>query len=94
MIKHVNITIHGKVQKVGFRFAAIEKALELGLTGLVKNYEDNKVIIEVEGEIDLLKQFLRWCHIGPKGAIIDKVDYESLEELQNYETFTAELSPL
>ncbi len=90
MKKHVTITIHGKVQKVGFRFAAIEQALELGLTGIVKNYEDNKVIIEVEGEVDPLKHFLRWCHIGPKGAQIDKVDYESIEELQNYETFSAE----
>ncbi len=90
MKKHVTIAIHGKVQKVGFRFAAIEQALELELTGIVKNYEDNKVIIEVEGEIDPLKHFLRWCHIGPKGAQIDKVDYESIEELQNYETFSAE----
>ena len=90
MQKHVNITIHGNVQRVGFRFAAIEQALELGLTGIVKNYEDNKVIIEVEGEIDPLKHFLRWCHIGPKGAKVDKVDYESSEELQKYETFSAE----
>jgi acylphosphatase len=90
MQKHVNITITGNVQKVGFRFAAIEQALELGLTGIVKNYKDNQVQIEVEGEIDLLKQFLRWCHIGPKGSRVDKVDYESLEELQKYETFSAE----
>ncbi len=90
MHKHVNITVHGKVQKVGFRFAAIEQALELGLTGIVKNYEQDKVLIEVEGDIDQLKLFLRWCHIGPKGAKIDKVDYESLEELQKFETFSAE----
>ena len=72
MKKHVNITITGNVQKVGFRFAAIDKA------------------IEVEGEVDQLKLFLRWCHIGPKGALVEKVDYESLEELQNYESFSAE----
>ncbi len=90
MNKHVNITIHGKVQKVGFRFAAIEQAIDLELTGLVKNYEDNKVVIEVEGEVDQLKRFLQWCHVGPKGAKVDKVDYESTENLQNYEKFTAE----
>lgn len=90
MKKHVNITITGNVQKVGFRFAAIDKAIELELVGLVKNYEDDKVQIEVEGEVDQLKLFLRWCHIGPKGALVEKVDYESLEELQNYESFSAE----
>ena len=90
MKKHVNITVRGKVQKVGFRFAAIEQALELGLTGLVKNYEQDQVQIEAEGEIERLKMFLRWCHIGPKGAKVEKVDYQSSEELQNYETFSAE----
>ena len=90
MTKHVNITVTGNVQKVGFRFAAIAEALELGLVGIIKNYEGNKVKIEVEGEIDQLKMFLRWCHIGPKDAVVEKVDYESLEELQNYETFSAE----
>ncbi len=90
MQKHVNITVIGNVQKVGFRFAAIEQALELGLVGIVKNYENDQVKIEVEGEIDQLKLFLRWCHIGPKGARVDKVDYESLEELQKFESFSAE----
>ena len=90
MKKHVNITVTGNVQKVGFRFAAIAEALELGLVGHVQNYEDNQVKIEAEGEIDQLKLFLRWCHIGPKDAKVEKVDYESLEELQNYETFSAE----
>ena len=90
MKKHVNITVIGNVQKVGFRFAAIEQALELELVGIVKNYEDNQVKIEVEGELDPLKRFLRWCHIGPKDAVVDKVEYESLEELQNYENFSAE----
>ena len=90
MKKHVNITVTGNVQKVGFRFAAIDEALELGLVGIIKNYEDNQVKIEVEGEVDQLKMFLRWCHIGPKDAKVEKVDYESLEELQNYENFNAE----
>ncbi len=90
MKKHVNITVTGNVQKVGFRFAAIDQALELGLVGIIKNYENDQVKIEVEGEVDPLKMFLRWCHIGPKDAKVEKVDYESLEELQNYENFSAE----
>ncbi len=90
MKKHVSIQIHGRVQKVGFRFAAIDKALELGLTGIVKNYENGQVHIEVEGEIEQLQSFLKWCHRGPENAHIDKVDYESTENLENYETFTAE----
>jgi len=90
MKKHVNITVTGNVQKVGFRFAAIEQALELELVGIIKNYENDQVKIEVEGEVEKLKMFLRWCHIGPKDAKVEKVDYESLEELQGYENFSAE----
>lgn len=90
MKKHVSITVHGKVQNVGFRFSAIEKALEWNLTGVVKNYENNKVQIEIEGELEDLQKFLKWCHVGPEGAKIEKVDYTSTEQLENYETFQAE----
>ena len=90
MKKHVSITVHGKVQKVGFRFSAIDKAIEWELVGEVKNYEADKVQIEVEGEEENLQKFLKWCHVGPQGAVIEKVDYTSTEELQNYETFKGE----
>lgn len=90
MIKHLTITITGKVQDVGFRFAALDEALELGLTGFVKNQGTNQVYIEAEGEVDNLKAFLKWCHMGPKGAKIDKVDYQSTETLQNFEGFQFE----
>ncbi len=92
MKKHVSITVHGQVQGVGFRFAAIEKALENELTGEIKNYEQDKVQIEVEGEVDNIQPFLKWCHVGPKGAVVEKVDFVSTEELQKYETFTAEVT--
>lgn len=90
MEKHVSIIIKGKVQKVGFRFATIEQALELDIKGLVKNYQNNEVHIEAEGEVDNLKRFLRWCHIGPNGAKVEQVEYQSSEQLQNYEQFSAE----
>jgi acylphosphatase len=90
MKKHVTITVNGKVQGVGFRYSAIEQAVDLELKGIIKNYESNKVVIEVEGETDNLKHFLKWCHIGPSGAKIEKVDYQSSDELQNYENFAAE----
>lgn len=90
MRKHVSITVHGKVQKVGFRFSAVDKALEYELVGIVKNYEDDKLQIEVEGELENLQKFLKWCHVGPEGAKIEKVDFTSTEELQNYEDFQAE----
>jgi acylphosphatase len=89
MVKHLDITITGKVQGVGFRYAALDEALELKLTGFVKNIGKNQIQIEAEGEVDNLKLFLRFCHEGPKGCKIDKVDYASTEELKNFEAFNA-----
>lgn len=90
MEKRVTITVHGKVQGVGFRYSAIEQALELGLKGIIKNYSNDQVEIEVQGEIEQLKKFLRWCHQGPQGAKVNKVDYESSEELKDFTDFQAE----
>ncbi len=88
MIKHVTITITGKVQGVGFRYSALDEALELGLQGFAKNQDKNQIYIEVQGEVEKLKQFLRFCHTGPQGCKIDKVDYASSEELKEFEGFT------
>jgi acylphosphatase len=91
MRKHLTITIYGKVQGVGFRWSAIEQALELDLTGFVRNQDRDQVYIEAEGEVDRLKQFLAWCHRGPQGANVEKVDYQSSEELKEFTEFKAEL---
>ena len=91
MQKHVSITISGKVQGVGFRYCTIDKALELGIKGIVKNYEQNKVMIEAEGDVDALQSFMKWCRQGPQGAQVDNFDYQSTDDLQKYEDFTAEL---
>lgn len=90
MKKHLTINIFGKLKNSGFRFSAVDKALELDLKGLVKNYQDTGLEIEVEGEVENLQKFLKWCHVGPKDVKIDKVEFKSSEELQNFEDMTAE----
>lgn len=90
MIKHVDITITGKVQKVGFRYCALEQAMDMGIFGIVRNEGKDSVYIEAEGEVERLKDFLRWCHKGPEGARVQKVDYNSTEELKGYTEFNAE----
>ena len=50
MTKRVEIRITGKVQAVGFRFAAQREALNLGLVGFVRNEPDGSVVIIAEGE--------------------------------------------
>jgi acylphosphatase len=73
-IKHTRIEVFGRVQGVGFRYSAQNKALQLGITGYVKNQSDGSVYLEVEGPEAMLSEFIQWCQTGPPRAIVRKVD--------------------
>jgi len=86
MIKHLDITIKGNVQGVGFRYATKATADQLGVRGTVKNQRDGSVAIEAEADDTLLELFLDFCHEGPEGAEV--ISLESHEgELKNYRNF-------
>ena len=48
--KRVRLLIHGRVQGVFFRASAQQKAVELELSGWVRNNSDGSVEILAEGE--------------------------------------------
>lgn len=53
-----HIFFYGRVQGVGFRYYAVQKANQLGLTGWVKNLYDGSVEMEVEGQEELTDQLI------------------------------------
>lgn len=87
MTKRVIITIYGVVQGVFFRESTKNKARELGLAGKVQNQADGSVYVDAEGEEEKLKELIDWCHQGPSGARVDKVDHEFVPDLKGYENF-------
>ncbi|WP_128543812.1 acylphosphatase [Larkinella soli] len=89
MKKHLTIRVFGKVQGVFFRQSTRQTALELGLTGRVRNELDGTVLIEVEGESDQLETFLDWCRIGPPRAQVSGLEVAQAP-LQAYESFEVE----
>ena len=68
--------IHGRVQGVGFRFFAQLRASELGLTGYVRNRWDGAVEVVAEGEEDAVRRLLGELRVGPRSAIVDRVDVQ------------------
>ncbi len=58
------------MQGVGFRFFAREAAVREGLRGFVRNLEDGRVEVQVEGDQAALERFERALHQGPPGAEI------------------------
>ena len=71
--------VHGSVQGVGFRWAAIAEAERLGVAGSVRNRFDGTVEAEVEGEPDAVAAMAEWLSHGPSSARVDRVDVDELE---------------
>jgi len=86
MIKHLDITVKGKVQGVFYRKATKAVADQLGVRGMVLNEPNGDMYIEAEGDKSSLEMFLEWCEEGPQDAQVTAV--ESHEgELKNYRNF-------
>ena len=85
-MKHLNITIYGKVQGVFFRAATKAVADQLGVKGFVKNQEDGSVYVEAEGDEFSLNSFLEFCNEGPEKAKVEKVEITE-GDLKNYRNF-------
>ena len=71
------IRIHGKVQGVGYRFFATRVARRLGLKGNIQNNRDGTVDAVVEGERDVIDEWLEELKEGPRYAEVTKIDQET-----------------
>ena len=86
--ERVHAIIHGRVQGVFFRASTQEKAIELGLTGWVRNRADGKVEVLAEGEKEKLEKLIDWCRIGPKHAQVTDVETRWEPYAGQYKEFT------
>ncbi len=77
--KHYNIRVTGKVQGVWYRDSTRRKAIELGVTGFVRNESDGSVYLEAESDEENLKKLVEWCREGPPNAVVQKVEFEESE---------------
>ena len=83
---HKNITVIGRVQGVGFRFACRNMANSLGIKGFVKNLYDGNVYIEAEGTELQLRHFIDWCYKGPSYANVSDL-IESEDTVKGFKYF-------
>jgi acylphosphatase len=87
MLQTISITVDGLVQGVFYRQSTKAKAIELGITGEVKNKPDGTVHIIGTGKEEQLNQLAEWCHKGPERAIVTKVKVEKIP-LQSFKVFS------
>jgi acylphosphatase len=67
------INIRGRVQGVGYRYFAVQKAKEMGISGWVKNLVDGSVLIVAQGIEAEIKTFIDYLYIGPTRSRVDKI---------------------
>jgi len=72
-MKHINITLKGRVQGVGFRYSALRAAKSYDIAGFVRNETNGSVYMEAEAEDINLKLFIEWCRNGPGLARVDEI---------------------
>ena len=79
--------ITGRVQGVFFRASTQKQAEKLSVTGFVRNLPDGRVEVVAEGEQGAVEKLVAWCHQGPRGARIDKVDVSKITGDHIYREF-------
>jgi acylphosphatase len=86
-LTRAHVLISGRVQGVGYRYATVDTASQLGLTGWVRNLPDGQVEAVFEGAREIVEEIIRWCHVGPPAAVVQDVtvEYEHPEGLRGFE---------
>lgn len=86
-MEQLHVIFHGKVQGVWFRANCQRKAIELGLTGWVKNLPDGTVEAVIEGERGKLEEHLHWCKDHQSHARVTKVELDYRISPKKYSSF-------
>lgn len=83
----VHMVVSGLVQGVFFRANTKSEAERLGVFGWARNLMTGDVEITAEGEKEIIDKFVQWCHKGPPGSEVSKVDEKWEEYRDEFKSF-------
>lgn len=86
MVKRRHYIFHGRVQGVGFRITTYQKAIQLGLTGWVKNLSNGNVEACFQGEEVYIEDLVRYMQTI-RYIYIDYIDEEDVDVLSHEKSF-------
>ena len=80
------VVVHGHVQGVFFRETARRLAERHSVAGWIVNAPDGTVDAVFEGEPEDVERLVAFCRVGPRGAVVERVDvtHEEPEGVQAF----------
>ncbi len=86
MKKAVRLYITGSVQGIFFRQFVKENAEKNDIKGFVRNLEDGRVEVFIEGDLENVDKMIELCKKGPKHSQIRNVEVKE-EKFQGLKEF-------
>ena len=86
MKKAVRLYIKGTVQGVFFRAFVKDSAEKNNVSGFIRNLDDGRIEVFLEGEIDNVDKVVEACMNGPKHSQIEDVEIKP-EKVQEFKEF-------
>lgn len=77
--KAITARVTGCVQGIGYRYATLDAAEELGLVGWVRNAPDGSVEVWAQGDEPALEKLIAFLQRGPRSARVRSVDILSVD---------------
>ena len=74
MAMTLHLTIAGRVQGVGYRYALQDEARSRGVAGWVRNRRDGTVEAVLQGDAAAVEAVVAWARRGPPAARVERVD--------------------
>jgi acylphosphatase len=68
------VRVHGRVQGIGYRYACVQHARALGITGWVRNRMDDSVEAMLQGTERQVAQMCAWMRDDMPAALVEKMD--------------------
>lgn len=86
-LETLRIQIHGHVQGVGYRLAAVRRAHMLGVRGWIQNLEDGSVEAMIQGSPDQVDAMLSWMRVGPARARVRELQFKESDTDRRFDFF-------
>ena len=90
--RRLHVWVKGRVQGVGFRAFVQQNAVQIGVTGWVRNVGYDTVEAVVEGTNEQIDDFLRMVKRGPMSSRVDQSREEWEQVTGEFDSFRVKAS--